>query len=103
MSYNPRMSKRALSVTLDPENILWLKARARGARNRSVSEALDRLLLEARTGRAAGSQARTVRGTARIDAEDPDLTRADDAVRRLIASSLSRSDKRSRRPKSPRA
>lgn len=96
------MSKRALSVTLDPENILWLKARARGARSRSVSETLDRLLLEARAGRVSGFQARSVKGTIRIDMADPDLARADDAVRRLMASSLLRSEKRSGRPKGPR-
>jgi hypothetical protein len=96
------MSKRALSVTLDPENILWLKARARGARSRSVSETLDRLLIEARAGKVAVVRSRSVKGTARIDAADPDLAQADDAVRRLIASSLSRPEKRSRRPKSPR-
>ena len=89
-------------MTLDPENILWLKARAHGAPGRSVSETLDRLLLEARTGRAAVARSRSVRGTARIDATDPDLARADDAARRLIATSLSRSDKRHRSPKKAR-
>jgi hypothetical protein len=84
------MSKRALSVTLAPENILWLKARARGVKARSVSETLDRLLLEVRSGRVIPSPARSVRGTVTIDPSDPDLARADDAVRRLVASSLSR-------------
>lgn len=84
------MSKQALSVTLDPENILWLKARTRGAKARSVSETLDRLLLEVRTGRPSKSGSRSVKGTVRIDAADPDLSRADEAVRRLITTSLSR-------------
>ncbi len=96
------MTKKAVSVTLDPENILWLKARARGARSRSVSETLDRLLLEARAGRVAVFLSRSVKGTARIDPADPDLARADDAVRRLIASSLSRHRPHERRPKSSR-
>ena len=96
------MSKQALSVTLDPENILWRKARARGARRRSVSETLDRLLNEARTGRTFAPEARSVKGTARIDAADPDLEEADAAVSRLIASSLSRVPARHRRAKSAR-
>ncbi len=95
------MSKRPLSVTLDPENILWLKARARAARSRSVSEMLDRVLREARTGSIARFRARSVKGTATIDAADPDLSRADEEVRRSIASSLSRKRPSGRRVKSP--
>jgi len=77
-------------VTLDPENILWLKARARGARRRSVSETLDCLLNEARTGKISAPEVRSVKGTVRIDPADPDLEEADAAVSRLIASSLAR-------------
>lgn len=91
------MSKRALSVTLDPENILWLKARARGARSRSVSETLDRLVSEARTGRATATKARSVRGAIRIDESDPDLRLADDAVRKMIGASLARTLRSERR------
>ena len=96
------MPKQALSVTLDPENILWLKARSRGAKARSVSETLDRLLLEARTGRTVAANARSVRGTVKIDATDPDLFRAQEEVRRLITSSLSRRWPSGGRVKSPR-
>ena len=96
------MSKEALSVTLDPENILWLKARARGAKARSVSEALDRILLEVRTGRPSEFGSRSVKGTVRIHAADPDLSKADEVVRRLIATSLSRTRLSGRRLKSPR-
>lgn len=96
------MSKKALSVTLEPENILWLKARSRGAKARSVSEMLDRLLLELRTGRTVATKARSVRGTVRLDAADPDLSRADEEVRRLMGSSLSRTRLAGRLVKSPR-
>jgi len=96
------MPKKALSVTLEPENILWLKARSRGAKARSVSETLDRLLLELRTGRTVAANARSVRGTVRIDAADPDLSRADEDVRRLMGSSLSRTRLSGRLVKSPR-
>lgn len=96
------MPKRALSVTLDPENILWLKARARGAKARSVSQTLDRLLLEARTGRVESPRPRSVRGTVTIDASDPDLHHADEAVRRLMTSSLSGGRQPAGRPTSRR-
>ncbi|HQR66044.1 MAG TPA: hypothetical protein PLB02_01500 [Thermoanaerobaculia bacterium] len=84
------MSKQALSVTLDPENILWLKARSRGTKARSVSETLDRLLSEARTGRATAPKPRSVRGAFRLDPADPDLKKADEAVRELFRASISR-------------
>jgi len=93
------MSKQAISVTLDPENILWLKARTRGAHRRSVSETLDRLLNEVRTGKSSAPEAQSVRGTVRIDVADPDFEEADAAVSRLIASSLSRVPARDRRAK----
>jgi len=96
------MSKQPLSVTLDPENVLWLKARSRGAKSRSVSETLDRLLSEVRTGRGMAAKARSVRGTVRIDGSDPHLRRADEAVRRLIASSLARRSPSARRPSKTR-
>ena len=40
------MPKRAVSVTLETDNLLWLRGQARGAPRRSLSEVLDRLVTE---------------------------------------------------------
>ena len=78
------MTKQALSLTLAPENLAWLKARAAATGARSLSGALDRLLEESRAG--AGSAARrSVRGTVRIAGNDPGLDGADPFVRGLFA------------------
>lgn len=82
-------AKRAISVTLDAENVTWLKGRAGGGEFRSVSDLLNRLVGEARTGgQTAG--VRSVVGTIDIDASDPLLSRADAAVRDLYETSLAR-------------
>ena len=83
------MPKRAISVTLDVENLAWLRGRARGARLRSVSELLDRIVTAARAG-GLGVAPRSVVGTVAIDDSDPLLERADAAVRALFESSLRR-------------
>jgi hypothetical protein len=83
------MSKQAISVTLDADNVTWLKGRAGATGVRSVSELLDRLITAARhTGDVGPS--RSVVGTIDIDATDPMLERADKAVRYAFESSLSR-------------
>src|SRR5207245_5890638 len=38
LSYNHRMNKRAISLTLGPENLLWLQGQARATGRRSVSD-----------------------------------------------------------------
>jgi hypothetical protein len=79
------MNKRAISVTLDPENLLWLRGQARASRRASVSEALDRLVSEARArGQVQGRTIRSVVGTVRIACADPGLRGADAAVRALF-------------------
>lgn len=83
------MPKRAISVTLDVENLAWLRGRARGARLRSVSELLDRIVTAARTGGRDVSP-KSVVGTIEIDVSDPLLERADAAVRSMFESSLRR-------------
>ena len=80
------MVKQAISVTLKPENLLWLRERSRVASRRSVSEALDELITEARVG--ASPESRTIRsvvGSIRIAASDPGLTNADAAIRGLFS------------------
>jgi hypothetical protein len=83
------MSKRAVSLTLDESNILWLRGRERGRGN--LSAAVDELITAARTAGVRGhAAARTVIGTIDLAADDPRLDRADAAVRELFAQSLSR-------------
>ena len=88
--YRIDMSKKAISVTLEADNLVWLKARAGAMGIRSVSELLDDLVTDARASGVAGP-ARSVVGTIDIDPSDPMLDDADDAsVRALFDVSLGR-------------
>jgi hypothetical protein len=79
------MTKQAISVTLRPENLLWLRGQTHAASRRRVSETLDDLISKARAGAGGRSgAARSVVGTIRIRASDPGLTQADAAVRTLF-------------------
>ena len=80
------MTRRALSVTLEADNVTWLKGRA-GASGESVSELLDQIVTAARHGSHA-SPARSVIGTIDIDASDPLLEHADAMVRKVFDVSL---------------
>lgn len=83
------MPKRAISLTLDEANLLWLRGRGYGRGN--LSAAVDDLISEARAGRLGGpAPVRSVVGTIDLAADDPHLDRADDAVRELFARSLAR-------------
>jgi hypothetical protein len=85
ISYKHRMSKHAVSVTLGAENLLWLRAQAGGPRRRSLSAVLDQLVSAARSGGAVHeSTVRSVVGTISIDKSDPELLRADAAIRALF-------------------
>jgi hypothetical protein len=84
------MPKTPLSVTLDDANLLWLKGRVAGGKKRSLSEALDQILTEARRGGAGADAARTVVGTIDIAGDDPSLDRADGIVRAIFAESANR-------------
>src|SRR4029450_58231 len=83
------MAKQAISVTLDTDNIAWLKARSGAAGVRSVSELLNRLVTEARQNKRLGPS-RSVVGTIDIDASDPLLAKADATVRALFETSVGR-------------
>jgi hypothetical protein len=83
------MSKQAISVTLEADNVTWLKGRAGATGLRSVSELLDRLVTAARQSGDVGPS-RSVVGTIDIDPSDPMLERADEAVRYVFESSLGR-------------
>lgn len=83
------MSKKAVSLTLDEENLLWLRGRGYGRGN--LSAAVDELITEARAGRLGEAMmVRTVVGSIDLPADDPMLERADTAMRDLFAASLSR-------------
>ena len=83
------MAKNAISVTLETDNLTWLKARAGSGQARSVSELLDRLVTAARAG-GVGHDARSVVGTIDVDPSDPLLLKADEALRAVVANSLGR-------------
>jgi len=85
------MNKRAISLTLGPENLLWLQGQARATGRRSVSDFLERLLSDVRTNGTTSRRAgRSVVGSVRISESDPDLLKADTTVRALFTASLAR-------------
>jgi hypothetical protein len=85
------MGKRAVSLTLAESNLLWLQSIAARGGARSVSEAVDRLVTEARARDATGGVApRSVVGTIAIDGDDAQLEKADTAMRDLFERSLRR-------------
>lgn len=92
LSYMYRMNKQAISVSLDPDNVVWLRAQTRSTGCRSVSELLDRLIREARTGSQERiPSVRSVVGRIKIAVSDPGLSSADAAVRELFSAALSAS------------
>ena len=83
------MPKKAVSLTLDESNLVWLKGQGYGRGN--LSAAVDNLITAARAGRLGSPvAARSVVGTIDLAADDSQLERADGAVRDLIAASLAR-------------
>jgi hypothetical protein len=85
------MPRRALSVTLDVQNIRWLKGQHVAGRTRGVSETLNRIVSQARLGGAVNdSSIRSVVGTIEAHPDDPDLDQADRTVRALFDASLRR-------------
>jgi hypothetical protein len=83
------MPKQAISITLDADNLTWLKGRASAAGVRSVSELLDQLVSAARSSGQVGPS-RSVVGTIDVAADDPWLEGADAAVRGMFEASLRR-------------
>lgn len=83
-------TKKAVSLTLDQTNLLWLKGRARVLAGGSLSEAVDQLIDEARAGRLGAQEPpRSVVGT--IDLPDDDaLFNAGEEMRGLFDRSLAR-------------
>jgi len=84
------VGKRAVSLTLGEENLLWLKGQAT-SHHGNLSAAVDRLISEVRAGRLGASRAsRSVVGTIDLPVDDPELHAADAAIRNLFAASLAR-------------
>ena len=78
-------------MTLDHDNLLWLRGRVAAGASGSVSELVDHLVSQARTSGVAGEKAiRSVVGTIDIAAADPDLLEADTYVRALVNRSVRR-------------
>jgi len=74
---NNRMNKQAISVTLSPDNLLWLRGRARADQRGSLSEYLDRLITRARFGQDAPRVMRSMKGALTgLAAEPPDVAAA---------------------------
>jgi len=91
LSYICRMGKEAISVTLQRENLAWLRGRALAAGRRSVSEMLDRLIHEVRTGgKGPAGVVRSVVGTVKTARTDPELKSADAELRSLEGRGASR-------------
>jgi hypothetical protein len=84
------MPKRPVSVTLDVDNLLWLRARAAGRKRRSLSDALDEIVTAARTGPHGVEASRSVVGTIDIAADDPGLLRGNAYIREEMEASLAR-------------
>ena len=85
------MPKTPISVTLDRDNLLWLRGRVTAANHRSVSDALDQIVTQARfAGRGADAGVRSVVGTIDVDDADPLLSGADEYVLGLFDESLRR-------------
>jgi hypothetical protein len=85
------MSKQAISVTLEVDNLRWLQGQAAATKARGLSETLDRIVTSARLGgHVHAASVRSVAGTIEINPDDPDLDRADEYVRAMTETSLRR-------------
>jgi hypothetical protein len=96
------MSKQSISITLSSENLLWLRGRAKASGARSVSEALDQLISNARTG-GNDRPHRSIAGTITINESDPDLLKADADIRSLFRRSLNKVPAANRMKRNPTA
>ena len=83
--------RRALSVTLQHDNLVWLRAQAGATARGSLSRVLDQLVTDARTaGRTEAAAIRSVRGTIDLPDGDPDLEGADAYVRAQFETAMRR-------------
>jgi len=83
--------RKAVSVTLTTDNLLWLRGQAAAGPRGSLSEVLDRLVTDAReAGRIDARAIRTVKGTIDLPDDDPGLEGADVFVRAQFDKSITR-------------
>lgn len=83
--------RKAVSVTLAVDNVLWLRAQAAATSKGSLSEVLDRLVTDARqAGRTATAAIRSVVGTIDLPDDDPALLQADAFIRSQFEKSIRR-------------
>ena len=83
------MPKLPISVTLEADNLLWLRARTTGSKRRSLSDLLDEIVTAARVA-AHGDSIRSVVGTVDLPLDDPELERAKASLRAEFDASLAR-------------
>jgi hypothetical protein len=83
------MPKLPISVTLETENLLWLRARATATKRRSLSDLLDEIVTAARVS-SHGDSIRSVVGTVDLPPDDSDLTRARASLRAEFEASFAR-------------
>ena len=85
------MSKKAVSLTLDESNLVWLRGVSARSGARSLSETVDQIVSAAReSGDAHPQSIRSVVGTIDINEGDPLLEVADAVVGGLFERSLAR-------------
>jgi hypothetical protein len=83
--------RKPISITLDVDNLLWLRAQAAATSHGNLSAVLDRLVSDARqAGKGEPAAIRSVVGTIDLAEDDPDLEQADAYVRSLFAASVRR-------------
>lgn len=85
------MPKKAVSLTLDESNLVWLRGVSARSGARSLSETVDQIVSAAReSGDAHPQSIRSVVGTIDINESDPLLEAADAVVRGMFERSLAR-------------
>ena len=80
--------RKAISITLSEDNLLWLRGQAARTARGSVSDVLDRLVGDARvSGRIDPAAVRSIVGTVDLPDDDPGLEQANEYIRSLFAAS----------------
>ena len=83
--------RKAISVTIDEDNWLWLKGLAAATPRGSLSAVVDRLVGDARkSGKEAMTAITSVAGTIDLPAGDPELDAASTYIKDLFDRSLRR-------------
>lgn len=85
--------RKPVSVTLDQDNIIWLKGQALASARGSLSDVLDRLVTRARLeGRTDSGTIRSVVGTIDFPDDDASLAEMDAFVRSCFEESFRRTE-----------